>query len=183
MQSKAIQWNRKQLKSIHTQSQKEPENTSSTLRPVALVGNARSNVGSEYPHAHINDQIHMPCKLRNKPITREDIKREEAQRLLADVYCAAVARWKQRLRQKQAFANRALILSGRIPLLHGTGSYHNCSFDRKALHVVLRNELNGDAVAYQFPPSASTAAVYAAARIFLKVPNSISCDYGGTYPG
>ena len=116
----------------------------------------------------------MPRKLRNKPITREDIKREEAQCLLRNVYYAAVARWKGRLREKQNFANRALILSGRVPLLHGTGSYHNCSFDRKTYQVVLRNELNGDAVAYQFPPSAGTAAVYAAARMFLKVPNSIS---------
>ena len=116
----------------------------------------------------------MPCKLRNKPITRKDIKKKEARRLLANVYCAAVARWKERLRQTQAFANRALISTRRIPLLHGTDPYQNCSFDPNAMHVVLHNELNGDAVAYQFPPSASTAEVYAAARNFLKLPNSIS---------
>ena len=116
----------------------------------------------------------MPRKLRNKPFTREDIKRERAQCLLEGVYSAAVARWKTRLREKQNFANRALILSGRVPLLHGTGSSHKCSFDQKAYQVVLRNELNGDAVAYQFPPKASTADVFAAARMFLKVPDSIS---------
>ena len=111
-------------------------------------------------------------------MTREDIKREEAQQLLVDVYSKAIARWKVRLREKQTFANRALITSGNIPLMrqssHGTGNYYACSFDRRAYHVVLRNELNGDAVAYQFHQGASTAAVYAAARHLLKVSKSIS---------
>ena len=115
----------------------------------------------------------MPRKLRNKPLTREDIKREQARCLLVDVYYAAVARWKDRLSEKQNFANRLLILSGRVPLLHGTGGSQNCPFKRKAYQVVLRNELNGDAVAYQFPQRASTAHVFEAARMFLKVPDSI----------
>ena len=111
----------------------------------------------------------MPLKLCNKPFVPVDRARLEARRLLATVYDAAVDRWKERCCERQAFRNQAWLLSRTSPLLPD-----GCRFDRKALHVVFRNELNGYVVAYQFPPSASTANVYAAARSFLKVSNSIS---------
>ena len=126
------------------------------------------------PHAHTNDPLDMFRKIRNKPLSREDIKRDEAKQLLADVYWKAIGRWKDRLCKKQEYANRASIMFGGIPIVRGNGLYHACSFDRLAIHVVFRNELNGNTVAYQFHEHASTVAVYAAARNFLKVSNSIS---------
>ena len=89
-------------------------------------------------------------KLRNKPITREDIKRDEAKQLLADVYWKAIEQWKDRLCKKQKFTNQASLMSRKIPIVRGTGDYDTCSFDRHAFHVVFRNELNGNTVAYQF---------------------------------
>ena len=126
------------------------------------------------PHAHTNDPLDMFRKIRNKPLSREDIKRDEARQLLADVYWKAIEQWKDRLCKKQEFANRASLMFRKIPIVRGTGDYDTCSFDRLAIHVVFRNELNGNTVAYQFHQRASTAAVYAAARNFLKVSNSIS---------
>ena len=111
----------------------------------------------------------MPVRLINKPFVSVPLAELQAKRLLAAVYSEAVERWKVRCRQKQAFGNNALILSGRIRLLPD-----GCKFDRRALHVIFHNELNGNDVAYQLSPSASSAAVYAAARSFLKVSNSIS---------
>ena len=126
------------------------------------------------PHAHTNDPLDMFRKIRNKPLSREDIKRDEARQLLADVYWKAIEQWKDRLCKKQEFANRASLMFGKIPIVRGTGIYDTCSFDCLAIHVVFRNELNGNTVAYQFHQNASTAAVYAAARNFLKVSKSIS---------
>ena len=112
----------------------------------------------------------MPVRLINKPFVPVPLAELQAKRLLAAVYSEAVERWKARCRQKQEFGNNALILSGRIRLLPD-----GCKFDRRALHVIFRNELNGNDVAHQLsPPRASSAAVYAAARSFLKVSNSIS---------
>ena len=110
--------------------------------------------------------------------------REEAEQLLKDVYsrvargeAAATKREKKRRREKAAFACRALVTSGTIPIIRSPHSpsdkYHACSFDRLAFHVVLRNELSGDVAAYQFSPGDSTAAVFAAARHFLKVTKAI----------
>ena len=126
------------------------------------------------PHAHRNNQLYMLRKLRNKPLTREDIKRDEAKQLLADVYCKAIEQWKDRICKKQVFTNRLSLLYRKIPIVRGIGDHDTCSFNYLAIHVVFRNELNGDTVAYQFHQSASTVAVYAAARNFLKVSNSIS---------
>ena len=99
---------------------------------------------------------------------------EEVQQLLDDAYYAAIENWKYRVCEKQEFANRALLMFEKIPIVRGSDDYDTCSFDRHAVHVVFRNELNGNTVAYQFHQSASTAAVHAAARNFLKVSNSIS---------
>ena len=99
---------------------------------------------------------------------------EEVQQLLDDAYYAAIENWKYRVCEKQESANRTLLMFKKMSIVCGTGDYDTCSFDRHAVHVVFRNELNGNTVAYQFHQSASTVAVYAAARNFLKVPESIS---------
>ena len=99
---------------------------------------------------------------------------EEVQQLLDDAYYAAIENWKYRVCEKQESANRTLLMFKKMSIVCGTGDYDTCSFDRHAVHVVFRNELNGNTVAYQFHQSASTAAVYAAARNFLKVSKSIS---------
>ena len=82
--------------------------------------------------------------IRNKPRTCEDIKmNEEAQRLLDDAYYAAIENWKYRVCEKQETANRTLLMFKKMSIVCGTGDYDTCSFDRHAVHVVFRNELNG----------------------------------------
>ena len=135
------------------------------------VEQARSGASEHAVKTHmpVRGRLERCFRARFRARSAVPLAELEAKRLLAAVYSEAVERWKARCRQKQVFGNNALILSGRIRLLPD-----GCKFDRRALHVIFRNELNGNDVAYQLSPRASSVAVYAAARSFLKVSNSIS---------